>query len=283
MSRCCLVALALLGVVLAACGEPIATPEPIFLQASGSMAVAPLVDELASAYSEGAPTVKLEVSSLGTRYGLDALRAGEADLALASWLAPTPPGEDTSGFGLEPEWTATVIARDGIAVIVHPDNPVDGLGLLQLRDLFSGRTFDWQTLPQARSLGPVQPVSREQGSGARAAFESQVMEGLSVTPRSVVAPSSSAVVEYVANHPQAIGYVSMALVPSAEGALAVKVLEIEGILPTQESTGQGVYPLSRELWVVTGTPPPPEVQDWIEFALSPAGQQIVGARYGRIR
>jgi phosphate transport system substrate-binding protein len=184
---------------------------------------------------------------------------------------------------MEPEWTRVAVARDGIAVIVHPDNPVEGLGLLQLRDLFGGRAYDWKILSEARSLGPVQPVSREKGSGTRAAFESQVMEDLPVTPQAVVVPSSRAVVEYVANHPRAIGYVSMALVPEDGRAHGVKVLEIEGILPTPQSAAQGSYPLSRELWLVTGSPPGQEVQDFFDFALGPAGQQIVAARYGRIR
>ena len=127
--------------------------------------MAPLVAELAAAYAERAPLVTIEVSGLGTAYGLEALRRGEADLALASWLPADLPAS----------WRATPIARDGIAVIVHPDNPLDGLGLLQLQDLFSGRVYEWSAVGGRVAQGAVQPVSREDGSGTRAAFEALVM------------------------------------------------------------------------------------------------------------
>jgi phosphate transport system substrate-binding protein len=258
----------LLAAVLAACGEPLATAEPVFLQATGSTAMSPLVSDLVTAFGEQSSPISLDVSGLGTQYGLEALGRGEADLALASWLP-----EDL-GRG----WRAVAIARDGIAVIVHPVNSVDGLGLLQLQDLFSGRKDGWEAVGGLRTQGVVQPVSREEGSGTRAAFETLVMDGRQVTPLAVVAPSSQAVVEYVASHPDAIGYVSMGYVSSR-----VKVLKIEGELPTPETAGRGSYPLTRELWLVTTDPPSEAVQRFLDFALSPAGQQIVGRRYGRIR
>jgi phosphate transport system substrate-binding protein len=258
----------LLLAMLLACGEPVATPEPVFLQAAGSMAMSPLVTELAAAFHERSPLVSLEVTGLGTRFGLEALRAGETDVVLASWL-PTD---------LNPDWRATAIARDGIAIVVHPSNRVDGLGLLQLQDLFGGRIHEWSEAGGRTSQGPIQPVSREEGSGTRTAFEVLVMNDRKVTPLAVLALSSEAVVEYVAEHPDAIGYVSMGhLSPE------VKVLKIEGELPEPETAGQASYPLTRELWLVTVDPPPEAVRDFIRFALSPAGQQIVGQKHGRIK
>ena len=83
--------------LLVACGEPLATPEPVFLRAAGSTSMSPLVAELADAFHEQYPLVSLDVHGLGTQYGLDALRAGEVDLALASWLP----------VDLESGWRAT--------------------------------------------------------------------------------------------------------------------------------------------------------------------------------
>jgi phosphate transport system substrate-binding protein len=254
--------------LLTACGEPVATPEPVFLRASGSTAMAPLVAELAAAFGDQQPTVSLEVTSLGTQFGLEALRAGETDIALASWL----PGDLESG------WQATAIARDGIAVIVHPSNPVDGLGLLQLQDLFAGRVYQWAAVGGRAAQGEVQTVSREEGAGTRAAFEALVMADRAVTPWAVVAASSQAVVENVARHRQAIGYVSMGWVTPE-----VKVLKVEAELPTGKSAGQGSYPITRDLWLVTMEASSDPVQDFVDFALSPAGQQIVGQDYGRVR
>lgn len=256
------------GILLGACGEPLATPVPVDLRAAGSTAMEPLVTDLAAAFAEQSPLVSLEVVGPGTQYGLDTLRDGEADLAMASWLPPD----------LGAEWRATAIARDGIAIVVHPSNPLAGLGLLQLQDLFSGRAYEWQAVGGRAVQGEVQPVSREEGSGTRAAFEALVMEDLMVTPLAVVAPSSRAVVEHVANHPGSIGYVSMAYVTPD-----VKVLSLEGESPTPETAGRASYALTRELWLVRAETAAPEVERFMRFALSPAGQQMVGRRYGRIR
>jgi phosphate transport system substrate-binding protein len=256
------------GILLGACGEPVATPAPVDLRAAGSTAMYPLVVDLATAFTEQSPLVSLEVLGLGTHYGLDALRAGDVDLALASWL----PGD------LGAAWRATAVARDGIAIVVHPSNSLAGLGLLQLQDLFSGRAYEWQAVGGRAAQGEVQPVSREEGSGTRAAFEALVMQEQTVTPLAIVAPSSRAVVEYVASHPGSIGYVSMAHVTPD-----VKVLSLEGELPTPQTAGQASYPLTRELWLVTADAAPPAVENFVLFAVSPAGQQIVEQRYGRIR
>lgn len=254
--------------LMAACGEPVATPEPVFLRAAGSTSMARLASELAAGFGEQSPLVDIEVSGPGTAFGLSELAAGRADLALASWLPPD----------LDPQWQATAVAWDGIAIIVHPSNGVDGLGLLQLQDLFAGRVYEWIGVGGGRSPGRVQVVSREEGSGTRDAFEALVMTERAVTPMAVVAPSGEAVVAYVAAHPEAIGYVSMGLVTSA-----VKVLSVEGETPAPQSVERGSYPLSRELWLVTVAAPAEPVAAFQRFILGPAGQQIVGRDFGRIR
>jgi phosphate transport system substrate-binding protein len=256
------------AISLAACGEPLATPEPVFLRAAGSTTMAPLVSELAESFTGQSPLVNIDVAGQGTRYGLDELAAGRADMALASWLPAN----------LEHQWRVTTIARDGIAIVVHPSNRVEGLGLLQLQDLFAGRVYEWSGVGGERAQGQVQVVSREAGSGTRDAFESLLMEGSGVTPLAVVAPSSEAVFEYVASHPEAIGYLSMGWASSG-----VKVLSIEGELPTSESAELGSYPLSRDLWLVTGASPSEPLDAFQHFVLGPAGQQIVGQTFGCVR
>ena len=264
---------ALAGALLAlvvACSQPVVTTEAVYqtIRAQGSTTLSPLLAELAAAYHEQTPPVSVAVDGAGTGYGLEALRTGEADLAMASWL----PGD------LSPSWRATPIARDGIAVIVHPDNPIEGLGILQLQDLFSGRTYEWEAAGAGATFGVVQPVSREEGSGTRAAFEQLAMEGQSVTPRAVVVTSSQGVVDYVASHRDAIGYVSTGYLSPG-----VKALTVEREAPTPEAVRQGSYPLCRELWLVTADPPTAAVQQFLDFVLSPAGQTIAGRHYVAIR
>ena len=99
-----------------------------------------------------------------------------------------------------------------------------------------------------------------------------------VTLTAIVMPSSETVVEYVARHPTAIGYVSMGYLSPQ-----VKALQIEGVSPTPQDVQSGAYPLTRPLYLLTGQEPTGEVQAFIEFALSPAGQAVVEQRYGRLR
>jgi phosphate transport system substrate-binding protein len=232
------------------------------------MAMRSLVAELTAAFHEQSPLINLEVTGGGTQYGLESLRAGEVDVALASWL----PGD------LESEFRAVTIARDAVAIIVHPDNPVDGLGLLQLQDLFSGRAQEWRAVGGRPAQGLVQPVSREEGSGSREAFEMLVMDDQVVTPLAIVAPSPEAVVEYVAGHQEAIGYLSTGYLPSE-----VKALRIEGAQPLVESVEQGRYPLVQDLLLIVDEPTSEAVQSFLDFVLGPAGQEIVGRQHGRVR
>lgn len=264
----CLPSLLALLVMLAACGEPMATPQPVLVRASGSASMAPLLAELAAALEQRSPGIRVEVTGPGTAYGLQSLEKGESDVALVSWL---PGGSPPSG-----RWQATAIARDGLAIVVHPNSRLQGVGLLQLQDIYSGRLYDWAAL--GLPAGEIVPVSREEGSGTRAAFEALVMEGKRVTPRALLAPSPEAVLAAVAAEPRAIGYVAMGDVTSE-----VKVLKVEGELPEPESAARGTYALARELWLVTASPPPAAVEKLLAFILSPGGQEIVGRQYGRVR
>jgi phosphate transport system substrate-binding protein len=225
-----------------------------------------LVEELAAAYHERVPSLTVDVRGGGTQLGSELAAAGQVDLGLASWLPDGPPSS----------LQATVIARDGIALVVHPSNPITGLTSLQAHDVFSGRVVDWQVFGGAPGL--VQVVSREDGSGTRDAFESMVMADEGVTLTAVVMPNSQAVVDYVAGDPRAIGYVSMGYVNAD-----VKALAVEELLPTPEAVSSGVYYLTRELAVLSRPGASAEAKAFLDFALSPTGQAIVAHRYGRVR
>jgi phosphate transport system substrate-binding protein len=251
---------------VSACGATVEPPQPVYLQAAGSTAMAPMMEALAGAYQARQPHVTIDIDGGGSSLGRELAAAGQVDLGLSSW-SPEEPLAGTQ---------ATVVARDGIALVVHPTNPITGLTLLQAHDLFSGRAIDWDEV--GGSPGLVQVVSREDGSGTRDAFEAMVMGDDRVTLTALVMPNSQAVVDYVADDPQAIGYVSMGYLN--EG---VRVVPVEGLLPTPESVSRGEYHLIRELVVLSRPDAPPEARAFLDFVLSPAGQAIVAQRYGRVR
>lgn len=158
-------------------------------------------------------------------------------------------------------------------MITHPSNPVGGLTLLQLRDIFQGQTLFWQDLGGLEI--DIVPVSREEGAGTRASFESLVMEGRNVTPTAVVMPSGRAVVEYVSAHPGAIGYVSLGWL-----APAVNLLALEGTTPSPGALEEGRYLLARPFYLVAERPPTGGLAEFVEWVSAGAGQEMVKQRYG---
>ncbi|MBL7182924.1 MAG: phosphate ABC transporter substrate-binding protein [Anaerolineae bacterium] len=266
-------ALCMIGLLLSAgCSRGTVEPsEPVHLKVTGSTSMQPLVEELAQAYAERHKQVTIAVEGRGSLLGIELVRQGKVDIGMASWKEP----EDASLW-------STPIALDGIAIVVHPQNQVEGLTMLQLKDIFFGRIWDWRDVRGPALLtgqaGEIMVVSREDGSGTRAVFEELVMQGKRVTLTAVVMPSSRAVLEYVAEHPQAIGYVSMGHLSQE-----VKVLEIEEAAPTPKSVRQGEYHLLRPLFLITRQEPTDEIRAFIDFALSPVGQSIVGRKYGRVQ
>ena len=234
----------------------------------------PLVEDLAQAYTEQREYVTFDIQGGGSRLGIALVIENQIDIGTASQKPTAEDARDPETAAKQLWWTA--IARDGIALVVHPQNVVSGLTLSQARDIFFGRILDWEEI--GRRPGEIVVVSREDGSGTREVFEEMVMGEKRVTLTAIVMPSSEAVIEYIVGHPTAIGYVSMGYL-SPE----VKALPVEGVSPTPENVQSGAYPLTRPLYLLTDGEPSGEVKAFIEFALSPAGQAVVEQRYDRPR
>jgi phosphate transport system substrate-binding protein len=104
------------------------------------------------------------------------------------------------------------------------------------------------------------------------------MDGQDVTPMAILVPSGEAVVEYVASHPEAIGYVSLGQLTGS-----VKAVSVEGEVASASAAERGSYPITRELWLVALQPPAEEVESFLRFCLGPVGQGVAGGRYGRVK
>ncbi len=257
------------GAVLIGCAaDQRATPTPTVLRIAGATSLQPALEALAGAYEADHPQVLVEVRGGGTAVGRQFLELGRADLAAVSWRAPDE-AEDA-------RWQVVPVARDGIAIIVHPTNPITNLTFLQLRAIYSGEVLDWGAVGGGEGIPLV--ASREDGSGTRAAFEATVMSDKKVTLNAVVLPTGKAMVDYVASHRNAIGYVTSAAL--TEG---VKVVALEETLPTREALRAGAYPLGRVLYLYAPRPPSPAAEAFLNFALSPAGQAVIGRSLVPIR
>jgi phosphate transport system substrate-binding protein len=252
------------------------TREPVTLRLAAADSLAPLVEDVVAAYEESRPWVTVSTEVLNAAQAEMVLREGSTDLALLSWLGE-PEGKGqlwTEGF-----------ARDGVAVIVPQDSPLTETGLAQLREIFGGRLQEWN--------GTVLTVvSREDGSGTRAAFESSALDGQDTTLNAVVMPSSEAMVEHVASTPGAIGYVSTLRLSPVEldrsgqsGRLAggVRVLPVEGLLPTEETISDGSYLLWRQLYLASRGEPNGQAREFAQWLLRGGGTGESGELSGTVR
>lgn len=150
-------------VLLSACARtPIPTAPPVALTVSGSSAMAPLLARLAARFQQEHPSIVLTIDQRDSALGLADVVSGRAALGAVSAAPP------------EAMWAAP-IAVDGIAIIVHPDNPLTNLTLKQLQDVFSGRIWHWHELDVMVAGDEIQVVSREDGSGTRRSFEALAM------------------------------------------------------------------------------------------------------------
>ena len=260
----------LLGtLLLAACGNPAVTPAaPATLRIAGSTSLKPTLNELASAYQAGHPQTVVEVLGGGTAIGIQELRGKEIDLAAVSWKADDKEAPD--------DLNVIPIARDGLAIIVNPQNTITNVTSLQLRALYRGETLDWGAV--GGSGGEPVVISREDGSGSRTAFEALAMDGERVTLNALVMPTSQAVVDYVASHRNAVGYVSTGVLTDT-----VRAVPLEDIPPTTATVRSGEYRLGRVLYLYAPQPAAPEIQAFLDFVLSPAGQAIVSRRLAPVR
>jgi phosphate transport system substrate-binding protein len=261
---------ALCCLVLAACQPteaPPATPVPTerraTLRVGASSSAMPLLDLVVPAYMLQAPHVTISRESGNSALMLEAVMMGRDNIAVVA----LPPPEGV--------WYLPV-AVTGIAMIVHPSNPLRELTLLQTRDLFRGEIYSWAQLG-GRSDN-VLVLSREDGSGMRQVFESSVMGEQRVTLTAAIMPSDDAAIETVASTPGAIGYASFASVGTA-----VKVLPLEGVAPSPRSLADGSYPLTTPLYFVSRDEPGGEARAFVQFLLSSEGQVLIGEKYGRVK
>lgn len=227
---------------------------------AGSTSVQPFAEKLSEIYMQQHPGMRIDVQGGGSSAGIYAAQQGAANLGASSReLVPA-----------EKNLHEMAIAWDGIAVIVHPSNPLNNLSLEQLRQLFQGKITDWRDL--GLPVHAIDLITREEGSGTREAFEHLVMGKTEFTPSALVQDSNGAVREIVAGDPYSLGYISAGLVDAR-----VKAVAIDGILPTRENIKNQTYKLVRRFLLVSRVPPAGECKAFVDFILSPQGQGLLEA------
>ncbi|MCL1903796.1 MAG: phosphate ABC transporter substrate-binding protein [Oscillospiraceae bacterium] len=231
---------------------------------AGSTSVQPFMENLVEVYEDMYPDYEVDVQGGGTSAGITAASSGTADIGMAS--RDIKDGEF--------DGKSVVIALDGLAVIVHPDNPVHDLTKEQIRDIYSHDITNWSEVG-----GPDQTinvVTREDGSGTRGAFEDLVMvwdnEGdkKPINPASNTQNSNGTVKSCIVGDVNAIGYISLGLVDET-----VQAVKLNGIEANDENVTNKTYALFRPFILVMKNDASEESQHFVDFVLSREGQDLL--------
>ncbi len=242
--------------------QPAPSENPLIgrLTFAGSTTMQPLVAQLSEVFRQQHPQVAFEVAAGGSVVGIQAVHEGTADIGMSSRALSA---EEAQGIKVY------TVGIDALAIVTHPDNPVESITLEQLQDIYLGKITNWRELG-GNDLAII-PIQREISSGTRGAFDELALEKQEpAAPALLTVITAGDVAASVAIQPAAIGYLGFGNLESD-----LKVLPIDGTLPSQETIRNGTYPLFRPLSLLTGPLSQPLADEFINFVLSPEGQEHV--------
>jgi phosphate transport system substrate-binding protein len=272
----------LIGLALAGCRPPSAQDPAdggaLTIQNKGSDTIVNLALAWAEQYQTLRPDVRIAVTGGGSGTGIAALINGTVDLANASRQIKAEEIAAAQANGIEP--VEFIIARDAIAIVIHPDNPVDELTLQQISDIYSGKINNWQEV--GGEDRPIVLLSRETNSGTHVYFLEEVIRlGQSdnktlFSQDTLLLPSSEGIGVEVRQNPNAIGYDGLGYVTPDMKTVAVSLEAGQHYYPpTVATVNRGEYPIARDLYIYTAGEPQGQVKAYLEWMLSPAAQEIV--------
>lgn len=247
----------LAAATLAGCGGSGGT-----VSTDGSTSMAKVIGALGEAF-EQETGVKVTYNATGSGSGIQAVQDGRCDIGLSS--RNLKDAEKAAGL------TETVLAYDGIAVIVHPDNPVSGLTLEQIAAIYTGSITNWSEVGGSDS--EIVLIGRESSSGTRDGFETITGTADLCQYRQELS-SNGDVIATVAGNPNAIGYASLATVKDS-----VKALSVDGVSPSEQTVKDGSYGVQRPFVLVTktGRALTTPAQEFFEYITSGKAADIISA------
>ncbi|MHB9068825.1 MAG: phosphate ABC transporter substrate-binding protein [Sedimentisphaerales bacterium] len=244
------------------------------IQIKGSDTLVNAAQKVSEEFMKTNPGVFVSVTGGGSGVGVASLISKSCDIASASREMMPKEIEQAKKQGVFPK--EIPVAHDGVALIVNKNNPIEKLSIQDLHNIFTGKAKNWKEFG-GKDLAIV-TLSREVSSGTYAHFKEEVVNlgdsnsNLEFSPQTLLLSSSQAIVEEAANNEAAIGYMGMGYLSDRTKTVKVAKKD-EFYLPNIEAVNSGEYPLARLLYFYTDGEPKGAVKQFIDFALSPAGQQ----------
>jgi phosphate transport system substrate-binding protein len=237
------------------------------LTIKGSTTVLPIAQATAEEFMAKNPGINISVQGGGSGVGIASLLDKTADIADSSREIKDEEVQKAKAAGVNP--FENVIAMDGIAVVVHPSNPVARLSREQIKAIYTGKISNWAELGGKNTRIVV--VSRDSSSGTYESFAELALNKEKVRQDALTTASNQGVAQTVAQTPGAIGYVGLGYLTPKE-----KTLVVDGVKCARETVLSKKYPLSRALYMYTNGAPAGNVKKFVDFVKSPEGQKIVG-------
>ncbi len=243
---------------------------PVTVKGSDTMVI--LGQRWAEAFMAANPGAVIQVTGGGTGTGIAALLNGTTEICQASRpIKESEQEELQKKFGARA--TEILVARDGLAVYVHAENPIESLTLEQLRRLYQGEISNWKQVG-----GPDRPVilyGRENSSGTYAYFKEHVLEAGDFASAMQPLPGTAAVVNAVSKDANGVGFGGDAYAKGVRLVALRKDADSAPVQPTPATVEDGSYPLARGLFFYMRRPPEGEAKAFVDFCLGEAGQKLV--------
>jgi len=236
------------------------------INTAGSTTALPIVQAAAETYMNIYPSTNISVRGGGSGIGIKSIIMESIDIGNASRKVNEQENELIKKK--QNELIETAIAIDAITIIVHKDNPISNISLKNLRFIYSGKITNWNEL--GGDDLEIVVISRDVSSGSFEVFNHAVLDNDLLKDNSMRLASNNAVATTVNYTSGAIGYVGLGYVNDD-----LKVLSIDGIIPSKDTVNNYEYPLTRKLYMYTTKTRSGATQDFIDFILSELGQTIV--------
>lgn len=228
---------------------------------------AKLVPMLAEEYKAANPGVSFEIAAEGSTTGLTAIIDGTAQIGMSSRRAK--PTEMSAGVAKGVTLKPTIVAYDGMAVIVNEKSPISDLSVRQVEQIFTGDVTDWSAV--GGSPGTISIYTRNTSSGTYSDWKDLAMKKRDYASSSQKMAGNEQIAAEVAKNPNGIGYVGLAYIH----APGIKVVSIGGQVPAKENVLSKKYPYARPTFYYTNGEPTGEAAKFIDFTHSEAGCKII--------
>jgi phosphate transport system substrate-binding protein len=244
----------------------VARGDAIVIKGSDTLG-AKLVPQLAEQFKAQHPGTTFDIAAEGSATGFAALIDKTAAIGMAS--RPAKPEEIANGKAKGVDLKETIVAYDGIAVIVNTANSIKGLTKKQVEQIFTGEITDWSAV--GGSGGKISVYTRNTSSGTYAEFKELAMKKRDYAPDSQKLAGNEQIAQEVGKNPNGAGYVGLAYTKAS----GIKVVPIDGASPSKESVLAKSYPYARPTFFYTNGQPTGVMKDFIDFTVGPDGQKIV--------